>query len=284
MAEEQPPGGTPWGEMPRPDHFQQRPSYGGPPGPNPFGFGPRVDFDAIGRAWQLIVSDMSTWVLGSLLCLLIVYLVQTVIGLPLSMAMQSKLATMPQLKPGENLLDYFAPILPLYAVQIGLGVCAQAVTFVVYGGMMETAVRRMEGRHVGIGDLFSGFSHIGTLLGVGLVLAVLQVVGGLLCCLPYFVVQGVFCLAPILIMRGRAHGLAALGASFQLLRSQWLMATLFVFVAQLVSGLGILACGFGILFTFAIYPISVALTYLNFFPPGTPTTLEHQTPSNYFRG
>jgi hypothetical protein len=42
---------------------------------------------------------------------------------------------------------------------------------------------------------------------------------------------------------------------------------IFMFVVGLCAGLGACLCGVGLLFTYPIYVLAVALTYNNFFPP-----------------
>ncbi len=59
------------------------------PGPSPYGFsfGPRVDFEVIGRAWSMITSDMGTWVVASLLVIVIAYGVMAALMVPLFLDM-----------------------------------------------------------------------------------------------------------------------------------------------------------------------------------------------------
>lgn len=46
-----------------------------------------------------------------------------------------------------------------------------------------------------------------------------------------------------------------------MLRSQWLMATLFYFVAAIIGFAGIILCGVGVILTLPIAFLSIALLY-----------------------
>jgi len=231
----------------------------------------------------MITSDMGTWVVSSLLILLIAEAVNMVVGLPFQFALQSQInRTILSPNPGASPYATLSGLLPFYGLSYLIGLPMQGLLYVLNGGLMEMAVRRMEGRPVSIGDVFSGFSHFGELFLTGIAASIITAIGFVFCCLPAFILYGIFSFAPLMIMRGRARGgISALGASAQVLKGDLWMITLLVFCAQLLSGLGFIACCVGGLFTYAIGPITIALTYLNFFPPGQ--AVGHEGPSNYFR-
>jgi hypothetical protein len=285
MAEEEPPKpeGS-WGNMRPPDYFQQPPGYVGAPGPSP-NYGARVDFAAIGRAWQIISSDMGTWVVASLIIMIISYAINMAITLPFQLMMSASMNSMVlQSRPGGPAVFDWTALVGFYAITIFAAFLVQGLVLTLVGGMMDMAVRRMEGLPVSIGDMFVGFKHFGSFLVVGIAVAVLSMVAFVLCIIPMFIVAGLSCFAPLLIIRGHARGLAAVSMSWQILKYDLVMISLLVFVAQLLSGLGALACCVGALFTYSIYPITIALTYCNFFPPTTQPGSGVESPSNYFRG
>lgn len=298
---------TPWGNVPPPSYFQQPP--GGAPGPNPYGFnyGPRVDFDVIGRAWTMIMSDNGTWVLATLLVVIIAYGVSATFMVPIFMDMFQQLsktiaqnqANPSSIEPFQFQTGYSAFLL------VGMGVFINALVTLLNVGLSEMSVRRLEGRPISISDVFIGFRHFGSVFGVGLVSALIAGSGTILFALPplfssdlttrlvctlctyawiipQYIIYGLLCFAPLLIVRGRARGLQAIGMSYRILKPQmWVMALLY-FCVVLLSGLGAVACCVGLLWTYAIFPISIGLTYANFFPP-TADSARQEGPSNYYR-
>ena len=70
--------------------------------------------------------------------------------------------------------------------------------------------------------------------------------GFMLCVIPGFIVSGLFMLAIPLVVEGRLPATGALIQSWNALKSQWLVATVFHFVLILAALSGVLLCGVGI--------------------------------------
>ena len=85
---------------------------------------------------------------------------------------------------------------------------------------------------------------------------------GLFAAIPSLVLQGLLMFAPLLILDRKVGAVDAMLGSVRLLRGQWLLGVLFYFVAALIGGLGILACGIGMIATYPLFLISVAVGYL----------------------
>ncbi len=76
--------------------------------------------------------------------------------------------------------------------------------------------------------------------------------------------------APLAIVDRRLSAPAAVVESFSLLKKQWLMTALFFLVLTIVSALGGLICGVGIVATLPLLFLSLAVGYLSFTEPGRP--------------
>ena len=74
-----------------------------------------------------------------------------------------------------------------------------------------------------------------------------------------------------LIVDKRMGATEAMTLSWNTLKGEAVMATVFYFVIALVAGCGFALCGIGALFTAPLFPLAVALTYRNYFMgPGNP--------------
>ena len=71
----------------------------------------------------------------------------------------------------------------------------------------------------------------------------------MLCAIPGFIVSGLFMLAIPLVVEGRLPATGALIQSWNALKSQWLVATLFHIVLIFAALSGVMLCGVGIFFT-----------------------------------
>ena len=87
----------------------------------------------------------------------------------------------------------------------------------------------------------------------------------MLCAIPGFIVSGLFMLAIPLVVEGRLPATGALIQSWNALKSQWLVATLFHFVLILAALSGVLLCGVGVFFTGPLYCLAISILYRDFF-------------------
>src|ERR1051325_9617773 len=103
------------------------------------------------------------------------------------------------------------------------------------------------------------------LLGAPHVAGVAVFAGAILCVIPAFIAQGILMLAEPLIVDQRMGVFESVSRSWAALREDMLMATLFHIVLGIVAGIGAVACGVGILFTFPLLPLGIAIVYRDFF-------------------
>lgn len=259
-------------------------AYGGPPGgyapPPPTG---RVDFSWLGQAWSLLTAQMGVWIGAFVLYALIASVLLLLWSIPTDVY-----ATIQQAITAA--LNHTSPHVPpqnpyaQFARNQGFSLLLAAANAIFLAGFYRMALRQMRGEPIGIGGVFSAFPQAlplaivtvcitgsvalleGLLLGLlhltGLPAAGAVSIAGVLVLIPSIVVQGLLMFAPLLILDKNVSAVDAILGSVRLLRGQWLMGVLFYFVVALISGFGILLCGIGVLVTYPLFLISVAVGYL----------------------
>lgn len=223
--------------------------------------GPQINFNWISQGWDLFKSQTGAWI-GAIVIYLLVALV---IDIPLAFitgyaqqfidifrSMQDH-TTAPEGSPFSN-----------FGRNLLFGMLAGVVNFVLLGGLYRMAIRQGRGETIQATDLFSALDVALPLIGLGFITQILVTIGTYLCLLPGFIVMGLFMFAPLLVVDRRLGPIQAITESIALLKSQWLMATLFYFVVATIGGLGFLICGIGLVATYPTFLISVALAYLTF--------------------
>jgi len=278
-------------------------AYGGPPGgyapPPPTG---RVDFGWLGQAWTLFTARMGVWIGAFLLYVLVASVLWLLWSIPTGIyaTFQQLISaavshTAPHIRPQNPYTEF--------ARNQGFTLLLTAVNAVFLAGFYRMALRQMRGEPIGVGGAFSAFPQalplvVVTVCATGsvmlleaLLLGLLHLTGmpgagavsiaGFLVLLPSLVVQGLLMFAPLLILDKGASAVDAILGSVRLLRGQWLMGVLFYFVAALVGGLGSVLCGVGLLATYPVFLISVAVGYfaLTQPPPAYPSAYPGQYPS-----
>lgn len=253
------------------------PPYGAVPG----GYvpRPRVRFEVIGEAWQLFQQQMGTWIVAALICAIIMSCVAVPeYALQLSaMFVGGKFNPAAQPGPGVTLIGY------------GFGFVNMILTNLLLAGMYRMALKQMRGEPISPADLFSVVDVLGSIIGAAFLVAIAVMIGLFLCCFPGLVFQGLLMLTLPLVVDRRMGAVEAMNNSWALLKSEWLMAAVFYFVISIIAWIGGLALCIGILFTFPLMPISIALIYRDFTsggpgpyappPGGYPTTPGAYPPS-----
>ena len=212
---------------------------------------PEVRFDAIGEGWELFKNRAGTWILAGL----IVLVAQGALHAGVASVIHQKLpvggggfrAAVP---PAGRFVSYL-----LSSVLSGF----------FLAGMFRMACLQVRGQEFHVSDLFGVFDVLED-LAVGLVLcAAALFVAAMLCVVPVFIVAGVLMFTLPLIVDGRMKGIDALRTSWNALKGQWLTVTIFHFVLNILSGLGVCLCGIGLLFTMPLYCLAIAVLYRDFF-------------------
>ena len=219
----------------------------------------RVRFDAIPEAWALLQQQMGTWVLATLLMFAMIGAIYFVWLVSLGLVVGAMGGNKPGGPPTDAAVGIFVVSF------IFLIIFVWVVRTVLLGGLFKMAVRQVRGELISAGDLFSTLDILPSLLGVTIVIGLAVCAGTILCVIPGLIVQGLLMLAEPLIVDQRIGVFESVSRSWDALKEDMLMATLFFIVLGVVAGLGAIACGVGILFTFPLLPLGIAIVYRDFF-------------------
>jgi hypothetical protein len=214
---------------------------------------PLIEFSVIGDAWRLYKRHWVVWSMA----MLIVMTGYSIVAGALSAFLKLGDDHGPGgfrlfLTPGNHLLQFLA---------------LTVVSGFLLGGMIRMASNQVRGRVPRIEDLFSITDVWFDLILVSLLNGVATWLGFMLCAIPGFIVSGLYMLAIPLVVEGRHPATGALIESWNALKSQWLVATLFNFALIVVALSGAVLCGIGIFFTGPLYCLAITLLYHKFFGP-----------------
>jgi uncharacterized membrane protein len=121
--------------------------------------------------------------------------------------------------------------------------------------------KALRGESAKLDDLFSGFNDFGISWMMFLVMIPFLIVAFLLCYLPGIYLSIAWMLSWNLLAEKRGSFWECLEMSRQAVTAHWGWAFLLVFVAQVVSQAGIIACFVGILATLPFYTLMISAAY-----------------------
>lgn len=209
---------------------------------------PRIRFEAIGGAWALYQQQMGMWILISLVIVLIGVAINSVLEILLGRAPTGLSPFSMFLAPSRLLLNFIE----------------STISYTLVGAALHAAIRHVRGEGVRLEYLTEVVPIGGKLIITSLIVGVATTIAMIFCILPAVVVGGLLMFAIPLVVDKKAEPLDAVRQSFEMLKSQWLMATLFYFVATLVGIVGVILCGVGLILTLPMFLLSVALLYDDF--------------------
>jgi hypothetical protein len=259
--------------------------------------GSGVRFAAIGVAWRLISSDFSTWIVaslvllgGSMIVILPIYLF-TIFGTVGAAVMSdpagkgSKVNTIPPTIAVVFIVAWFV-----------VGVVGTGAGGLWMAAMMRLGLRKLRGEPATMKEFFSLDGHWPQIVGYNLLLPVLMiplvalvfgvfglvagvlyrvspaatvlvaVLGYLVALVGSYSLQALLQLTPLLIVDKKLSITDAAAQSFQALWPYFLPTLGVFFCASLLSVLGELACGIGIIVTLPITYVTMAVVYNDLFP------------------
>ncbi|MDX2040764.1 MAG: zinc-ribbon domain-containing protein [Acidobacteriota bacterium] len=227
----------------------------------------------ISEGWQMFADKWQVWVLQ----MLIVFLVFAVPSIPLYLTMLAMPSTAEPGQPPE-----FPPMFfPMFG---GMGLLALLAGPFLISGLYKTAFKQLRGEPISVGDLFSGGDIFLRVLGSFFAMGFFVILGFLLCILPSYVAMGLlFFTVPLIVERDLSIG-EALSTSYNTVKSNWFMFTLFVFVLGILASVGSFACYVGLLATYPLHFTVTAIAYRDVFGvAGARSFLNNQPqyPTNY---
>lgn len=213
---------------------------------------PIVRFSAIGEAWRWFSAQPITWILAGVLVLIGNWGIEFIIH------------ALFQVRPHVGPVGFRVPLPPRgHALHFVLLVVLNGFFL---GGMFRMATLQLRGKRIEFTDLFD-VSHVLTELAVGSALYGLIVfAAGLVCfVIPAFIAAGVLMFTIPLIVDARLSGPEALRRSWDTLKGEWLGATLFHTLVNMIAGIGVLFCCVGLPFTMPLYCLSISVLYRDAF-------------------
>ena len=227
--------------------------YGNVPAP------PKVHFEAIGEAWRLLQSQMSTWI--------VTYLIYLIIAGGASYAL--RILTRPLGWDYDPQRD--GTHIP-WATAMSAAFLRSMITSVLaayfMGGMYRMALKQVRGETISIGELFGASDVFGPMVGVTAITWLATYIGMAFCLVPGLIASGLLSFAPLIVVDQRHGVVKSLRMSRDAAKQDLFNIVLFFFVVGLLAMLGILGCGIGLLVTMPLIPLSMAILYRDFFLGG----------------
>jgi hypothetical protein len=225
---------------------------------------PQIRFDVIGEAWRLFQAQMSTWIMAELIFIVgiaVAYVVAFVLFIATAAAIGAIAKAIP-FAPVALLLTFFIPIILIVTTMQ-----------VLFAGLYNMALKQLRGETIAVGDMFAMTDRLGPVILGSLLYGLAVSVGAIFCYLPGLILGALLMFTIPLIVDRRMDPIEAMKLSFETLKGDVVMATLFFLVCMFVGQIGGIACGIGALFTYPLFFLSIALAYRDFFLPTTGGTV-----------
>lgn len=218
---------------------------------------PGIYFEFIGRSWEYIKANLGMWVVATI----VFYMASFAVSLPMSFIGQLL---------GFGSFTGAVPESVNIAALIGFQILSTFVQLALVAplsaGMVCMALEQIDGKPMNIATMFKPFTcFIPNALG-GL-LSYMVIMLGFICCLvPGFYLLGRLAFVNVIITEQRLSASDGFMKSWETMAPYaWPMFGLY-FVASLVSGLGVCACGIGLLVTVPFLYLTLAQQYRVLFP------------------
>jgi hypothetical protein len=193
----------------------------------------KIDFGVIGGAWDLFQRQPAPWVVATLVVIVVSSVVGFVVGL----------------------------VVPYVGGFLG-GLPAN----LLFVGMLRMAFKQIRGQTPAVGDVFDIGDVLVPAIVAWLITSIAIGIGTALCVIPGLIAAGLLLFTSPLVADRRLDGVQAATLSFETLKGELVMASVFALALALVAVVGVLACGVGLLVTLPLVTLAIALTYRNYFP------------------
>jgi hypothetical protein len=211
-------------------------------------------FEYISTAFDILKMNLTAFATAALIVVGVMAFVQ---GLVMNLFAFGSLS--PRQNPNTSIA--IATSMTSSWILVVIGIFTSFIYNGFFAGIGLMAIESADHGKTQLNTLFKGFRNLPGLVVASILSALCIYAGMLLCVVPGFYVVGVLAFSTYLTVFEGLGGVEALRRSFTLLKPHaWGMFGV-VLVAGLVSGIGALVCGFGIIFTLPIFPIVIALHY-----------------------
>jgi uncharacterized membrane protein len=231
-----------------------------------------VRWEWIGEGWKAFADKWGMWVVHSLVSFLV--FIATFIPFGIGLGLIGAFSASSQSEPPPAVIFLF--MLVFYPLML-------LVTSYLMAGFYKTAFKQLRGEATTLGDLFSGGDSFLRVASVLVILTILSLIGFFLCIIPGFIVQGLLYFAIPLTIEKKLSPMAAIQASMEATKKDWIMYTCFAFVVQILASLGVILCYVGLLATYPWHFITTAVAYRQVFGLDgySPTSYSPPPPPNY---
>ena len=238
----------------------------------------KIDFGWIKQAWAFFTAQSGVWIGATGLYFVINLAIWVLLTIPtgrltLFQSLYASLITHKQMLPVPAVNPYREFLLNQAATILTAGLGA-----VFTGGLYCMALQQRRGEPIDVFGLFSALPKGVALFLVGIIVPVVlgflssvrlwpqshfsaASVGNLYLILSTLL-NALLMFAPFLVLDTKANVIEAVVGSVRLLRGQLLRGVWFYVVASFVGGIGFILCGVGMLATYPVFLISVAIVYL----------------------
>ncbi len=282
-----PPSNTPWGSVSPtgqtsgnytpppaagpPPPYSAPPPYAPPPIPAPTGYtstsaGPAgtmppssrsgiVSTDAIGEAWALLKPNMGTW-----LAAIVVYFVITGIFSGIQQVVLPKQPNgQPQIGPMWGLFTFLGFILGQF----------------LNAGIMRLAIENVRTGRAELGEMFNVGDVLINVLIAAVLTFIVTVLGAAACLIPGIILGLGLSMTNQIIVDQKLDAIAAMTRSWGGMKSRLGALFVLLIVLVLLNFVGVLACCVGVLVTFALTQLTLAVVYRDVFYGTSPVPLEN---------
>ena len=252
----------------------------------------RIDFGWIKQAWPLVSTQSGVWIGTMLLYFSISVGIWVLLAFPTGDLAQFQRGFSYGMSHPSSQPSYYhpAPTVGAYekfALRQVREILLAGVEAILTGGLYRMALWQKRGETISVFGLFSALPQSLPLFALGMVIP--AILGGLegACLWPLHrflprtsvsvtgnvylglttLLDGPLMFAPFLVLDAEANAGEAIAGSLRLLRGQMLRGIGFYVAASFVGGVGLVLCGVGMLATYPVFLISIALAYLALTPP-----------------
>lgn len=216
----------------------------------------KVSLDCISEAISLVKQDVGMWAVAALLCGVISYAVSISVSLL------------------ANIVAYGSALsteTSVMGVILGVvfGFLSSAVSYLLYAGMVQMALAKIDGQPLEISDLFTGFGRFPQMLVAVTLSTLATYLGLILLIIPGLFVAGALAFVPFLVVRQHLSGMEAVSKSWEVLKPHGFAMFGFLFVVGILIMVGLVLCGVGVLFTLPVGAVAMAIQFRAFFPEST---------------
>lgn len=235
--------------------------------------------DWIGEGWQMFAERWQVWVVQAL----IMFVVFAIPGLPFyAMMFTIQIQAAQTGEPPDFPVLFFPMLLAVMVVWL------LAAAFFM-SGLYQTAFKQLRGEPISVRDIFSGGNRFLRVVGASITIYLLTMLIAFLCLVPAFLIAWVFSAPlagiglgiigallyfllsvvtlgsfhftiPLIIERDLSIG-EALRTSYNSVKPNRFMVSLFIFVVYMLASAGFIACYIGVL---ASYPLLFTITVISY--------------------